>query len=81
MAELVEEEEINAQGPARMSAVDDGLTTFRNQSFLFGGWIWYGNEWKSDSDNIPRVRAAIDLVVVNIMEKEVFFVVVDVKKY
>lgn len=42
----MEEEEINAQGPARMSAVDDGLTTFRNQSFLFGGWIWYGNEWK-----------------------------------
>lgn len=42
MAELAEEEEINAQGPARMSAVDDGLTTFRNQSFLFAGWIWRG---------------------------------------
>lgn len=26
--------------------------------------------WKSDS--VPRVRAAIDLVVDNIMEKEVF---------
>lgn len=31
MADLAEEEEMNAQGPARMSAVDDGLTTFRNQ--------------------------------------------------
>lgn len=30
MADLAEEEEMNAQGPARMSA-DDGLTTFRNQ--------------------------------------------------
>lgn len=28
MADLVEEEEMNAQGPARMSAVDDGLTAF-----------------------------------------------------
>lgn len=32
MANLAEEEEMNAHGPARMSAVDDGLTTFRNQS-------------------------------------------------
>lgn len=28
MADLIEEEEINAQGPARMSAIDDGLTAF-----------------------------------------------------
>lgn len=28
VADLVEEEEMNAQGPARMSAVDDGLTAF-----------------------------------------------------
>lgn len=66
MAELAEEEEMSAQGPDRMRAVDDGLTTFGNQSHL-RGMDMVGIEWSSA--NVPRVNDAIDLVVDNMMNK------------
>lgn len=58
---------MNAHGPARMSAVGDGLTTFRNQSSSRDGLWW---AMSGASDNVPRVKAAIDLVVDNMMEKK-----------
>lgn len=66
MADLVEEEEMNAQGPARMSAVDDGLTAFNVMSPPLCDMDMLGS-----SNNVPRVKAAIDLVVDNMMGKEV----------
>lgn len=66
MADFVGEEEMNAQGPARMSAVDDGLTAFNVISPpLCGMSMW------CSSINVPRVKATIDLVVDNMMGKEV----------
>lgn len=67
MADLVEEEEMNAQGPARMSAVDDGLTAFNVISPPLCGIDMY---MLSSSNNVLRVKAAIDLVVESMMGKK-----------